>query len=360
MNITDFRITDYLETLQKIAEGERVEISQPYGLVRESHYYYSNLFPHAIGNIASSRTAIKEIRKYRRLAPHLILPQRVVTIHHSAFKSKLSSSSFQVFLSETDDEESYSIPVEKLEGYDQFHFDAFPYATLSTEYRLDWSRMIILMIRQLQELGAVVSVEKEDKKSLKEAYAKEIGERLFVDKCEVPSPLYIQLKEATVFVLPCRNKKVEIRVVGSIAPYEREILESLSPKIFTSRHLDNLSIIENKTKVFDQMIFGESFPLDNLFEWTKGLKNECLKLHEIVPSLRDTIAICDRKYDMYKEVNSSRSLMKNYYYRYGDETDEIAEIIYQNIHRLDRTDPTLAWEKAEKIFQEQNEFLGGN
>ncbi|QZT35899.1 hypothetical protein K5X82_11400 [Halosquirtibacter xylanolyticus] len=357
MKTTTFHIKDYIDLLDQLSEGKEVVISQPYGLLRTSEYLYTNLFPQNIRDIPACRSLMKEIRNMRYMAPHLILPQRVVSIHHSSFKSKLSSSGFQMFMSETDDEEAYPLRSDKLKDFDAFDFSIFPHATLSTEYRMDWSRLIILLLRQLNELGAKIEVADDNTVELQGAYRGMLGDPIIISQSSIPSPLYIRFRSCVVMVIPKSDDTLYIGISGEWEASYGESLSKLNPTLFTNQLLNEMNGGKGAIRVWEPALMGQSFHIDKVKEGIKGLSTTSLKVHKSVPSLRELIAQCDRKYDMYKEVNSSRSLMKEYFYRYGEDTDEIAEILYEHLHTLDRSDPKSAWAASERIFQEEHEFL---
>ncbi|MDC1106522.1 hypothetical protein OAT16_07420 [Prolixibacteraceae bacterium] len=357
MRITSFHLKDYIGSLEYLSESKAMNIDQPHGLIRESHYLYTHLFPQNIPDIPTCRRLIKEIRDMRYLAPHLILPQRVVSIHPTSFKSKLSSKSFQMFMGDTDDEEAYALRSEKLKDFDTFNFSIFPYATLSTEYRLDWTRCTILLLRQLQALGAKVTVGHDYTDALREEYQDKLGDPLLVSCESIPSPLYVRFDQCVVMLIPKGVDMISIGISGKWNPEYAESLHTLNPSLFNQDLLSLMNSGRGTIPTWELAVMGQSFPLERVKKALNGLTSPSLRLHTKVPSLRELVAQCDRKYDMYKEVNSSRSLMKEYFYRYGEDTDEIAEILYQNLHRLDRSEPKSAWATSEKIFQEEHEFL---
>lgn len=356
MKVVNFQLEDYYTILQSLAKGEEVIVEQDSGLLRSSHFFYSNLFPSSIGEIANSRNLIKEIRKQRHLSPFLILPQRVVSFHHSSFKSKLSSSSYQLFLSETDDEEAYTLRSEKLKGFDDFDFSSFPYATLSTEYRVDWSRLLILLLRQLDHLGAKIEVAQDDATQLKENYKDALGSPIVVSGIAVPSPLYIRFEQSVIMIIPQEEDSVMVGIDGEWTKEMESSLRKFYGNLFDDNLISLLEQGKGKISLLPKHMLGVDFDLKKTMEQLQQITEPSLSICDNAPSIRELIAQCDRKYDMYKEVNSSRSLMKHYFYRYGNDTDEIAEIIYERMGSIDRSNLLKAWQEAERIFQERNEF----
>lgn len=137
-------------------EGKKTALCQAGDFDREDHFQTTTIFPGSLRQFGKAVKQLDAMERLRRVYPHLILQQRVINTGMSAYRSRLLNTLFNRLVAGDPAKRSTLMELPKYPEYRHWHCRGLETAILSREYQVNINRLILEILKEAQQRGAVI------------------------------------------------------------------------------------------------------------------------------------------------------------------------------------------------------------